>query len=137
MLREALQGQVLESSDLRVAALATTDLSGRTVVDVVPRGKHILIRLSEAPNADDLKAGAEALTLHSHLMMDGTWRVFERAGTPRDGAERGSGARAASSARSRSRSSRSTRPSNDRISLYIRLSCEDNAEGPALSSDRG
>ncbi|MEX5272426.1 DNA-formamidopyrimidine glycosylase family protein [Kocuria sp. CPCC 205235] len=98
MLRAALQGQVLESSDLRVAALATTDLSGRTVVDVVPRGKHILIRLSEAPNADDLKAGAEALTLHSHLMMDGTWRVFERAGTPRDGAERGSGARAASSA---------------------------------------
>lgn len=98
MLREALKGQVLASSDLRVPALATTDLSGRTVVDVVPRGKHILIRLSAAPNASELKSGAEPLTLHSHLMMDGTWRVFERAGSARDGAERESGARAASSA---------------------------------------
>lgn len=98
MLREALKGHVLDSSDLRVPALATTDLSGRTVVDVVPRGKHILIRLSAAPNASELKSGAEPLTLHSHLMMDGTWRVFERAGSARDGAERESGARAASSA---------------------------------------
>ncbi|MDO5366787.1 DNA-formamidopyrimidine glycosylase family protein [Kocuria sp.] len=98
MLREALKGQVLASSDLRVPALATTDLSGRTVVDVVPRGKHILIRLSAAPNASELKSGAEPLTLHSHLMMDGTWRVFERAVAAQDGAERESGARAASSA---------------------------------------
>lgn len=97
MLREALKGHVLDSSDLRVPALATTDLSGRTVVDVVPRGKHILIRLSAAPNASELKSGAEPLTLHSHLMMDGTWRVFERAGAAQDGAERESGARAASS----------------------------------------
>ena len=95
MLREALKGQVLASSDLRVPALATTDLSGRTVVDVVPRGKHILIRLSAAPNASELKSGAEPLTLHSHLMMDGTWRVFERAVAAQDGAERESGARAA------------------------------------------
>ena len=92
MLREALKGHVLDSSDLRVPALATTDLSGRTVVDVVPRGKHIWIRLSAAPNADELRSGAEPLTLHSHLMMDGTWRVFERAGTSRDSGERAASA---------------------------------------------
>ena len=78
MLREALEGAVIESSDFRVPALATSDVSGRTVVAVVPRGKHILIRLSAAPDAAELKSGAEPLTLHSHLMMDGTWRVFDR-----------------------------------------------------------
>ena len=78
MLREALEGAVIESSDFRVPALATSDVAGRTVVAVVPRGKHILIRLSAAPDAADLKSGAEPLTLHSHLMMDGTWRVFDR-----------------------------------------------------------
>ena len=79
MLREALEGSVIVSSDFRVPSLATSDVSGRTVVAVVPRGKHILIRLSEAPDAAELKSGAEPLTLHSHLMMDGTWRVFDRA----------------------------------------------------------
>ncbi|WP_423446717.1 DNA-formamidopyrimidine glycosylase family protein [Kocuria sp. KSNUG] len=78
MLREALEGAVIESSDFRVPALATSDVSGRTVVAVVPRGKHILIRLSAAPDAKQMKSGAEPLTLHSHLMMDGTWRVFDR-----------------------------------------------------------
>ena len=78
MLREALEGAVIESSDFRVPALATSDVAGRTVVAVVPRGKHILIRLSAAPDAAELKSGAEPLTLHSHLMMDGTWRVFDR-----------------------------------------------------------
>ena len=93
MLREALQGEVLESSDLRVPSLATTDLTGRTVVDVVPRGKHILIRLSAAPNSDELRSGAEPLSLHSHLMMDGTWRVFERAGAAEDGGRRNGASR--------------------------------------------
>jgi len=78
MLREALEGAVVESSDFRVPALATSDVSGRTVVAVVPRGKHILIRLSAAPDAEQITSGAEPLTLHSHLMMDGTWRVFDR-----------------------------------------------------------
>ncbi|GEC98139.1 formamidopyrimidine-DNA glycosylase [Kocuria varians] len=79
MLREALEGAVVESSDFRVPSLATSDVSGRTVVAVVPRGKHILIRLSAAPDAAQMRSGAEPLTLHSHLMMDGTWRVFDRA----------------------------------------------------------
>ena len=52
--------------------LATADLRGRTVTEVLARGKHILTRLD-----DDL-------TLHSHLRMDGSWylsRTGER--TPR------------------------------------------------------
>lgn len=62
-LHRALAGQLLEGSDLRVPALATADLSGRRTIEVVPRGKHLLHRLE-----DDL-------TLHSHLRMEGSWRV--------------------------------------------------------------
>lgn len=42
---------------------AATDLTGMTVLEVVARGKHQLTRLSSG------------LTLHTHLRMDGTWRV--------------------------------------------------------------
>ena len=35
MLREALEGSVIVSSDFRVPSLATSDVSGRTVVAVV------------------------------------------------------------------------------------------------------
>ena len=85
LLRAALAGRVLVSSDFRVPSLATSDVSGRTVLDVVPRGKHILIRLSAAPDPDAVRSGAEPLTLHSHLMMDGTWRVFHTATGPERG----------------------------------------------------
>lgn len=63
-LHEALAGQVLTRSDLRVPRFATADLSGRTVLDVTARGKHLLTRIEGG------------LTLHSHLRMDGAWRVY-------------------------------------------------------------
>ncbi|MFF2065381.1 Fpg/Nei family DNA glycosylase [Streptomyces sp. NPDC058200] len=63
-LHLALAGRTLVRSDLRVPALATTDLSGRTVLDVTPRGKHLLMRIEGG------------LTLHSHLRMDGAWKVY-------------------------------------------------------------
>lgn len=63
-LREALAGRVLVRCDLRVPKLATVDLTGRTVDDVVPRGKHLLTRVEGG------------LTLHSHLRMDGAWQVY-------------------------------------------------------------
>ncbi|WP_405433406.1 Fpg/Nei family DNA glycosylase [Streptomyces anulatus] len=63
-LHEALAGQVLTQSDLRVPRFATADLSGRTVLDVTARGKHLLTRVEGG------------LTLHSHLRMDGAWRVY-------------------------------------------------------------
>lgn len=62
-LHEALAGRVLTSADLRWPSLATAALAGLTVTEVVPRGKHILLRLDNG------------WTLHSHLRMDGSWRV--------------------------------------------------------------
>jgi len=63
-LHGALAGKVLTRSDLRVPRYATADLTGRTVLDVTPRGKHLLTRIEGG------------LTLHSHLMMDGTWKIY-------------------------------------------------------------
>ena len=63
-LRDALAGQVLTTTDFRVPQLATTDLTGRAVLDVVPRGKHLLTRIEGG------------LTLHTHFRMDGTWHLY-------------------------------------------------------------
>jgi endonuclease-8 len=64
-MHEALAGDVLTTSDFRVPRLATTDLTGRHVLEVAPRGKHLLTRLDGG------------LTVHTHFEMDGTWRVFD------------------------------------------------------------
>lgn len=71
-LHDALAGRELTRCDLRVPALATVDLTGREVVDVVARGKHLLTRFSARPG-DRVGGG---LTLHSHLRMDGSWHVY-------------------------------------------------------------
>lgn len=63
----ALAGRTLTTADLRVPALATVDLTGRTVLDVAARGKHMMTRIE--PD----------LTLHTHFRMDGSWRLV-RAG---------------------------------------------------------
>ncbi|MFD3500094.1 Fpg/Nei family DNA glycosylase [Streptomyces sp. NPDC058676] len=63
-LHGALAGEVLTRSDLRVPKFATADLTGRTVLEVTPRGKHLLTRIEGG------------LTLHSHLRMDGSWKVY-------------------------------------------------------------
>ncbi|MCX4577907.1 DNA glycosylase [Streptomyces sp. NBC_01571] len=63
-LHIALAGKVLTRSDLRVPRFATADLTGRTVLDVTARGKHLLTRIEGG------------LTLHSHLRMDGSWKVY-------------------------------------------------------------
>lgn len=65
-LHTALAGKPLTRSDLRVPRFATADLTGRTTLDVTPRGKHLLARFEGG------------LTLHSHLRMDGAWHVFPR-----------------------------------------------------------
>jgi endonuclease-8 len=66
-LHRALNGRPLTVTDFRVPRLATLDLRGRTVVEVVARGKHVLVRLDDAR------------TVHSHLRMDGSW-YLTRAG---------------------------------------------------------
>jgi len=65
-LRRALAGERLVRSDFRVPRYATTDLSGRKVLDVASRGKHLLWRLDDG------------LSLHTHFMMDGTWHLYRR-----------------------------------------------------------
>jgi endonuclease-8 len=62
MLREALEGKTLTRCDIRVPRYATVDLSGERVDEVLARGKHLFIRIGPA-------------SIHSHLKMDGTWRV--------------------------------------------------------------
>ncbi|MEV3986446.1 DNA-formamidopyrimidine glycosylase family protein [Nonomuraea sp. NPDC049758] len=63
-LRGALDGRVLTRSDFRVPRHATADLRGRTVLTTVSRGKHLLTRVEGG------------LTVHTHLRMDGSWRVM-------------------------------------------------------------
>lgn len=63
LLHESLSGEVLTRSDLRVPAFATSDLRDRAVRATVARGKHLLTRVEGG------------LTLHSHLGMEGVWRM--------------------------------------------------------------
>ena len=68
-MNTALAGATLTTGDLRVPQLATVDLAGATVTEVVPRGKHMLIRF------------ADGRTLRTHYRMDGSWHIY-RSGTP-------------------------------------------------------
>ena len=63
-LHEALAGEVLTRSDFRVPRYATADLRGQLVTEAVARGKHLLIRTGNG------------VTVHTHLKMEGAWRVF-------------------------------------------------------------
>ena len=68
-LHAALAGQVLTRSDFRVPRYATVSLTGQLVTEAVARGKHLLIRTDGG------------FTVHTHLRMDGYWRI-----QPADGA---------------------------------------------------
>lgn len=69
-LREALVGETLTRCDVRVPRYATVDLSGQRVDEVISRGKHLFIR-------------AGAASIHSHLKMDGAWRITARDRIPK------------------------------------------------------
>jgi endonuclease VIII len=69
-LDQALSGEVLVRSDFRVPRFATADLTGRTVIETVSRGKHLLTRV----DGD--------ITVHTHLKMDGSWRIGAATGYP-------------------------------------------------------
>jgi len=62
-LAAVMDGRELIRCDLRVPAFATVDLTGETVEAVVPRGKHLLMRIGE-------------YTIHSHLAMEGSWHLY-------------------------------------------------------------
>jgi endonuclease-8 len=67
-MNTALAGATLSRGEFRLPQLAALDLSGATVREVVPRGKHLLIRL------------ADGRTLRTHFRMDGSWHIY-RPGT--------------------------------------------------------
>jgi endonuclease-8 len=69
-LDRALSGRTLTRTDFRVPQHATSDLAGGLVVETVSRGKHLLTRI-DGPGAE------ERWTLHTHLKMEGAWRVLE------------------------------------------------------------
>jgi endonuclease VIII len=80
-LNAALSGHTILHAEFNVAKHATVDVDGHLIVEVVPRGKHILMRL-EGP-AD------ERVTVHSHLRMDGMWELVQTSASwrPRRGFE--------------------------------------------------
>jgi endonuclease VIII len=67
LLDRALSGQLLVKADLRVPQHAIADLTGGTVVETVSRGKHLLTRVDR---------DTDRWTLHTHLKMEGAWRVI-------------------------------------------------------------
>lgn len=68
-LDRALRGERLVATDFRVPRLATVDLAGALVSGTATRGKHLLTRLS--------REGRD-WTLHTHLKMEGSWKVVDR-----------------------------------------------------------
>jgi len=80
-LHAALAGRVLTTTDLRWPSLATVDLTGQPVLEVVSAGKHLLTRIGSG------------WTLHSHLRMEGSWHVH-RTGEPWRGGRPDHGIRA-------------------------------------------
>jgi endonuclease VIII len=64
-LRRHLAGRTLTRCDIRVPRFATVDLTGQAVDEVLSRGKHLFIRVGLA-------------SIHSHLKMEGSWRVGTR-----------------------------------------------------------
>ncbi len=62
-LHQALAGHEVVLWDLRFPAVATSDQRGARTLEVVSRGKHLLHRLDTG------------VTLHTHLRMEGQWRV--------------------------------------------------------------
>jgi formamidopyrimidine-DNA glycosylase len=64
-LNAALGGQTLTKTDFRVPAIATVDLSGRRLYEVIARGKHLLFRIDGG------------WTLHTHYKMEGSWHLYK------------------------------------------------------------
>ena len=62
-LRRSLDGRTLSRGDLRVPEHAATPLDGMRVAEHVTHGKHLLTRFDGG------------LTLHTHLLMQGSWTV--------------------------------------------------------------
>ena len=62
-LHQVFAGEPLTRCDLRWPELSTLDFTGQRTLAVISRGKHLLHRLDSG------------WTIHSHLRMDGQWRI--------------------------------------------------------------
>jgi endonuclease-8 len=69
-------GGVIDDARIRDRQFECERIIGRTVTDVQPRGKHLLMPLVENPTS-----GRAALIIHSHLGMTGSWHIY-RPGEP-------------------------------------------------------
>ncbi len=66
VLHDALAGRTLTRCDIRSPRYATVDLTGHVVDEVISRGKHLFIRIG-------------TVSVHTHLKMEGSWRVTRQA----------------------------------------------------------
>ena len=143
LLDRSLSGQRLNRTDFRVPQHATADLSGGTVVETVSRGKHLLTRIDR---------GADRWTLHTHLKMEGAWKVLtprpavaapgtHRPGRPRDRAGHGGRVlarhRRAARPRGRGRRRRAPRPRPARPRLGRGARAANLARDPERPTPRG
>ncbi len=78
-LRLALADHPLSETDFRWPSIAEVQLESWLVSEVIPRGKHLLIRVQPPVGLDRIP-----LTIHSHLRMDGTWMVRRSGISQRD-----------------------------------------------------
>jgi endonuclease-8 len=85
-LDQALAGRPLVRTELRWPTLGEADLVGRTVSEVVAYGKQILTRIEPAdpwqPQPRFPTVPSDALTLRSHLRMEGRWYIHARDAEP-------------------------------------------------------
>jgi len=63
-LHDRMAGQPITASDFRWPSLATASVTGNVLVEVVPRGKHLLFRFDDGR------------TLHTHFRMEGSWHLY-------------------------------------------------------------
>lgn len=68
LLDRTLSGHPLVATEFRVPQHATADLSGATIETTIARGKHLLTRFDSGQS------------LHTHLKMEGSWKVHDLGG---------------------------------------------------------
>lgn len=74
-LHERMAGHIITASDFRWPSLATASVTGQTLLEVVPRGKHLLFRFDDGR------------TLHTHFRMEGSWHLYQQADRWKGGPE--------------------------------------------------
>ncbi|HWG97940.1 MAG TPA: DNA-formamidopyrimidine glycosylase family protein, partial [Pilimelia sp.] len=70
-LAAAVRGELVTAARFHPrTGIQAAVVTGRTVREVEPRGKHLLVWLG--------RDGREDVALHTHLRMSGSWHIYER-----------------------------------------------------------